>query len=259
MHGHFSSVQTLVESAHTTQKTLIAHESQKSSQLKGTATMHRDIQDIKRDLKHVYWLGGSSCAGKSTIAQLFEDELGFDIYPIDPKWFGDHLHAADPKRHPGMVKYREAFDGLSIREIFETFSVENLIKLQINFFTEEFEMVIDDLYEFPKDKPILAEGTALFPSQVSPVTEPHQAIWLVATETHERKIRQQRMKQDSEWNFEMDPWFDDMITWSSKRKERTTSQAEQLGLKFIETDGIRSVQDTFDMIKSHFELESNNP
>lgn len=218
--------------------------------------MNRDIQDIKRDLKHVYWLGGSSCAGKSTIAQMLEEELGLDIYPIDPKWFGDHLQAADPKRHPGMVKYRETFDGLSIREIFEKFPVDDLIELQMNFFTEEFEMIIDDLYELPKDKPILAEGTALFPSQVSPVTEPHQAIWLVATETHERKIRQQRMKTEPEWNLEMGLWFDDMITWSARRKERTTSQAEQLGLRVIETDGNRSVQDTFDIIKSHFKLSS---
>ena len=201
----------------------------------------------------MYWLGGSSCAGKSTIAELFENELGFDIYPIDPKWMGDHLHAADPERHPGMVKYRESL-GPSIQEIFETVPVEDLVELQINFFTEEFEMIVDDLYEFPKDRPILAEGTALFPSQVGPVTESHQAIWLVATQTFERKIRQQRNEQLPEWNFEMGPWFDSMITWSSKRKERTTAQAEQLGLKVIETDGSRSVQETFDMIKSHFKL-----
>ena len=124
--------------------------------------MNRVPQDIKRDLTHVYWLGGSSCAGKTTMSERFEKELGFDIYHIDPKWFGDHLHAADPERHPGMVKHRESVEGLGLQEIFETIPVDDFVESQIQFFTEEFGMIVDDLYEFPKDKPILAKARLSF-------------------------------------------------------------------------------------------------
>ena len=209
---------------------------------------NRDIQDIKRDLKHVYWLGGSSCAGKSTIARLFADELGFELYAIDPKWFGDHLHAADPERHPGMVKYRESL-GPTLPEIFNTVPVDDLVESQINFFIEEFEMIVDDLYELPKDRPILAEGTALLPPQVGQITDPNRAIWLVATESFERKIRQERIEKDSNERFIPAPWFDNLIAWSSKRRARTVSEAQELGLEVLETDGSRSIENTFEMIK----------
>ena len=220
--------------------------------------MNRDIQDIKRDLTHVYWLGGSSCAGKTTISERFENQLGFSLYHTDSKWWTDHMQSAEPDCHPGMVAYREFTSSTqSIQEWFDTIPVADLVELQIKFFTEEFEMIIDDLYELPRDQPILAEGSALSPSQVSSVTEPHQALWLISTESFERNIRQQRFEGNPD--IEIGPWFDNMITWSSKRKKRTISQAEHLGLKVIETDGNRSIQDTFDMIRSHFKLETNNP
>ena len=53
--------------------------------------MKRDLEDIKHDLSHVYWIGGTSRGGKSTVAKAIEKEFGFSVYVHDRKWVdGDH-------------------------------------------------------------------------------------------------------------------------------------------------------------------------
>jgi adenylate kinase family enzyme len=216
--------------------------------------MKRELEDIKRDLSHVYWIGGASRGGKTTVAEAIVDEFLFSIYHHDEKWLnGDHAQMADPERHPAMFKLRDFLKDWNIQKLqsyFENSPVDELVETQIDFFTEEFEMVVDDLYELPRDKPIIAEGAGLLPEQVSRVTTPDKAIWLVATEAFERKKRP--------WeDHKSESWYDKMIEWSTKRKERVVSHAERLGLKVVVTDGNRSIEDTINLVKSHFGLCSN--
>lgn len=211
--------------------------------------MKRNLEDIKRDLSHVYWIGGASRGGKTTVAKAIVDEFNFSIYHHDEKWLsGDHAQMADPERHPTMFKFRDLFEDLNVQSYFENSPVDELVEDQINFFIEEFEMVVDDLYEFPRDQPIVAEGSGLLPEQVGRVTDPHRAIWLVSTEAFERKMRPFSDQEKSE------PWFNNAIEWSTKRKERLVLQAEGLGLRVIETDGSRGIDDTINLVKAHFGL-----
>ena len=161
---------------------------------------------------------------------------------------GDHARVADPDRHPAMVRFREILSHMSVPQLFETFPVDELVEGTINYFIEEFEMVVDDLYELPRDKPIVAEGSGILPGPVSRVTKPNRTIFLVATEAFERRRRSQANQESPE------PWFEKMIESSSKRREQTVLQAEHLELKIIETDGSRSIEDTFDLVKGHFGL-----
>ena len=39
--------------------------------------------NIKNKAHLIYWLGGSTCAGKSTISNVFSEKYGFTIYHCD--------------------------------------------------------------------------------------------------------------------------------------------------------------------------------
>lgn len=38
---------------------------------------------LKEQLKHIYWLNGGACAGKTTMAKKFVNELGFQTLGYD--------------------------------------------------------------------------------------------------------------------------------------------------------------------------------
>jgi len=131
--------------------------------------------------------------------------------------------------------------------ICETYPVDQLVQDQIDFFTEQFEMVVDDLYALPADNPVVAEGSGLLPDCVSRVADRQKGIWMVSTQGFEQEMRP-FVGQKSE------PWFEKLTEWSAKRREHTVTRAEQLGLKIVETDGSRTTADTIELVKTHFGL-----
>ncbi len=60
-------------------------------------------QDPRGDLDHVLWLGGSTCAGKTSVAKRLAASHGLRVYHCDDA-FEDHRKRADPDRHPGFCR-----------------------------------------------------------------------------------------------------------------------------------------------------------
>ena len=110
--------------------------------------MERGLEDIKRDLSHVYWIGGASRGGKSTVAEAIEKEFGFSVYAHDRKWIdGDHTRMADPDRHPTMFRYRDLYEDFAIHKNFNQFlekyyafaPLDELVEDQFGFFAEQVQ------------------------------------------------------------------------------------------------------------------------
>jgi adenylylsulfate kinase-like enzyme len=51
----------------------------------------RDSASLTSRLRHVYWIGGASGSGKSTIARRLADRHGLRLYSTD-EVMGDHAH-----------------------------------------------------------------------------------------------------------------------------------------------------------------------
>ncbi|MDA0744945.1 MAG: hypothetical protein O2954_00360 [bacterium] len=215
--------------------------------------MGHDLENIRRDLSHVYWIGGSSRGGKTTVARALGKEFDFSIYHHDEKWLnGEHTSKADPERHPTMFHYRHLYNFYKSRSaLIEAFMsmgpVEHLIEDQFKFWVEEFEMVIDDLYEMPRDKPIVAEGMGLLPEQICQVATPHKSVCLLAAEAAEQEMI--RKHPDGS-----EPWFGKFVEWRALFTERMIAQAERFGVRITEAAGVRSIEDTYAQIKNVFGL-----
>ena len=111
----------------------------------------------KHDLGHVFWLGGSPCAGKSSIGNILASRFKFDVYHADDA-FEAHARRFDPVLHPTLTRWcASSWDERWMQPL------DGLVRDVIDCYREHFTLILGDVLSAPKDKPLLVEGTALLP------------------------------------------------------------------------------------------------
>ncbi|HOO60438.1 MAG TPA: hypothetical protein PLF44_04515 [Candidatus Mcinerneyibacteriales bacterium] len=121
------------------------------------------------------FIGGSPCAGKSTVSGLLSRDTGWKVHHCDDT-IQDHLKRAHPKRHPVMF----AMARMSWEEMFMQ---DPLFQVQQEFlyYEEEFSLFLEDLESYGM-APLIAEGTGLLPKMVAHLgVPPKRAVFLVPT------------------------------------------------------------------------------
>src|SRR5205823_6244631 len=139
------------------------------------------MSDSERRLEDVFWLGGSPCAGKTSISEIIASRFDLDVYRVDEA-FESHARRFDPLRHPALTKWSQSsWDQRWMQP------VDSLLQDVITCYREHFTLVLEDILPLPKRKFLLVEGTALLPSQVADVlSRQSRAIWLVPTADFQR-------------------------------------------------------------------------
>jgi hypothetical protein len=128
-------------------------------------------------LRQVYWLGGGSRAGKSTIARRIAATRGFQLYSTDVA-LAEHASRSSAECHPLLAE----FIAMDMDERWVNRSPETMLETFPWFRGECFEMIIDDLLQFPKESPVIVEGYRLLPRLVLPfLAIPCHAVWLIPT------------------------------------------------------------------------------
>jgi 2-phosphoglycerate kinase len=128
-------------------------------------------------LRHVYWIGGGSGAGKSTMARGLAAKHGLRLYSTDDA-MADHGAAMPPEDCPYLAEFKrmsmdERWVDRSPQTMFETFHW---------FRGEGFGLIVEDLLRLPPDQGVIAEGFRLLPQLVKPLLDrPGQAVWLIPT------------------------------------------------------------------------------
>lgn len=187
-------------------------------------------------LPRVYWIGGSACAGKTTITKRLAARHGLVAYHCDER-FDDHLRRADPERHRRFLR-------LARRPPEDLWrgSVDEQTRDLHGFYEDEFELVVDDLRALSAGGPVLAEGAGLLPARVGA----RQALWLVTTpELRRRRHRTRR------------PWAEELVAgrrdpgaahrrWMERDDrfaELIVSQARRAGAAVLVDDGRLSLEE----------------
>jgi 2-phosphoglycerate kinase len=120
----------------------------------------------------MYWIGGGSGAGKTTIARRLAGRHGMRVYDTDAV-MGDHARRSDPATSPQLAAFRAmSMDERWLRPppvMLETFHW---------FRGEAFDLILDDLAALPDGPPVIAEGFRLLPGLVP---DPARAVWLLPT------------------------------------------------------------------------------
>lgn len=132
---------------------------------------------IHKTFSQAYILGGSPCSGKSTIAKSLADRYDLGFYKIDD-YSRDHQAVCQPGRHPVMSRISR----MGWNEIWSR-PVATQVQEEMEYYREEFELILADLGGYDPGKPIILEGAALLPELIAalPVNR-NRVLYLVPTE-----------------------------------------------------------------------------
>lgn len=208
------------------------------------------LKTLQRQLAHVYWLGGSPCAGKSSIADNLVQTYGFQIYRCDDAFFR-HEKIVTLEHQP--IFYRLVH--LSSEELWMKRPIEQQIAEEIALYREEFPLFLDELLCLPGSKPILVEGAALLPEYVKPLLlNSRHALWVVPTREFQLEHYPDRtwakdvVKECSDPEQAFKNWMERDIGFASFVICETT----RLALDVLVVDGKHTLTENIEESKQHF-------
>lgn len=182
-------------------------------------------------IPRVYWIGGSACSGKTTIANILSEKHGFTVYHCD-EHLGKHIEVSNIQEHPNLNKAIN----ISWNEIL-SMSVKEYLKWSIGLFTEEFEMILEDLCKLSEDRTILAEGIGLLPGLIyNRIPDIDSAVWVVADEFFYKKhqIKRKELFERIKECSNPEQSLNNYMSYDLAIGTHIINDAKRLGLNVIE-------------------------
>jgi hypothetical protein len=189
----------------------------------------------------VFWLGGGSGAGKTTLARAVAGRLDLAVYHIDV--FGyEHLR----RMRRGPFPETQSFNEMSYAQRW----LRDPTALAAQFLTlsrERMPLILEDVATLTPGPTILAEGPQLLPELVAPLLGGTAgALWLLPTADVGRRgvaARAEVVPISEEEQASENRYQRDVLVTSALRRG-----ASELGLGSVEVDGRRSLDDMVDVL-----------
>lgn len=129
----------------------------------------------RRRLAHVYWIGGGSGAGKTTIAAELAARHRLRVYSAD-----EAMAEHDRRSALGGAPLLARFKAMDMDERWVSRCPEVMLETFHWFRGELFGLIVGDLLALPAQPGVIAEGFRLLPPLVAPLlADPRQAVWLL--------------------------------------------------------------------------------
>lgn len=193
----------------------------------------------------VWWVAGSPCSGKTTLAQRLAADLGADLYSCDDA-FDRHAAAVTAATGPTLKKVTSWSAARRLAQ-----PVEVQVRDVLALCQEQWPLILTDLRGAPG--PVVVEGAALLPEELASLGIPAgRAVWVVPTEDFQREHYAQRA-----WALELvastgDPAgsFERWMQRDARFAEQMTARARRLGYPVVLTDGTVSPDDALTAVTS---------
>jgi 2-phosphoglycerate kinase len=211
-----------------------------------------DPAALQARLRHVYWIGGGSGAGKSTIARRLAARHGLRTYATDDV-MSDHARRSTAEDCPMLSE----FFAMDMDERWVKRSPETMLETFHWFRGEGFGMIVDDLLRLPTEPGVIVEGFRLLPHLVKPLlAAPSHAVWLLPTPGFRRAAIDSR---GSTWNIAgktSDPEraLSNLLERDEMFTERLHEEAKRLELHVIEVDTTMAEDDLAERVTEAFGL-----
>ncbi len=200
----------------------------------------------------IFYIGGSPCSGKSSIAELLEKKYNFKYYKLD-----DKLEEYTKRANMAGKTYSSKYYKMSIDEIWLRTPAEQNDE-EIEIYKEIFEYVLEDLKQLEPEVSIIAEGAGFLPELMDEIGVPkNEYICIVPTKEFQIEKYAQR------------PYIPYVLEGSSDKKrafqnwmERdalfaidVVTSARELGYPSIITNYETSIEENLAIVEKVFELK----
>jgi hypothetical protein len=209
-----------------------------------------DAAGLRERLRHVYWIGGGSGAGKSTIARRLAARHDLGVYATD-----DAMPDHGRRIRPGAAPFLADFVAMDMDQRWVHRPPRVMLETFHWYRGEGFGLIVEDLVGGPAEPGVIAEGFRLLPRLVRPLlAERRQAVWLLPTPGFRRAAFERRGSLWEIANKTSDPQraLRNLLERDRLFTERLGAEARDLGLQVIEVDGgvseaglVARVADTF--------------
>lgn len=207
---------------------------------------------LRERLRHVYWIGGGSGAGKSTIARRLAARHGLRLYSTDDVMPG-HASRTTAEDSPFLSEFKV----MDMDERWVHRSPATMLETFHWFRGEGFGLIIEDLLQLPNAPGAIVEGFRLLPRLVQPLlTVPEQAVWLLPTPGFRRAAFHSR---GSTWDIarrtsDPETALRNLLERDRMFTERLREEASQLELRVFEVDATVSEDQLSELVTAAFGL-----
>lgn len=205
------------------------------------ASATADGTALRERLRHVYWIGGGSGGGKSTIARRVAARHGLRLYATDDA-MAEHARRSSPEDSPWLHRFMamdmdERWVGRAPSTMLETFHW---------FRGEGFDLIVEDLLRLPRE-PVVVEGFRLLPRLVAPLlSAPTRAVWLLPTPGFREAVFAGRGGAASGFlarTTDPERALHNLLARDAMFTEVLREETTRLGLPAIEVDGTMTEDD----------------
>ena len=196
-------------------------------------------------MKEIYYMGGSPCCGKSTIAEMISERYGFQYYKVDDDLFNFIEKGAEDGDE--WLKY---ISGMSLDQLWLrnpiTLNEEALIT-----YKKLFPYFIGELNKLDENTPIITEGAAFLPFLINELgVDKAHYFYMIPTREFQMKHYLKRewvadyLASCSDKKTAFTNWMERDVLFATSVRE----QAKALGYKGFIVDGSKSIADTFGLV-----------
>ena len=191
---------------------------------------------LRERLRHVYWIGGGSGAGKSTIARRIADAHGLCVYSTDDV-MAEHARRSTREECPLLHR----FMAMDMDERWVNRSPHAMLDSFHWFRGEAFDMIVDDLLRLPREPAVIAEGFRLLPHLVGPLLAmPGHAVWLLPTPEFRQAVFASRGEPRAGFlarTSDPERALRNLLERDRRFTEILRDEATRLGMPVVEVDG----------------------
>lgn len=201
-------------------------------------------------MDHVYWIGGGSGGGKSTVARRLATRHDLRLYATDAV-MAEHARRSTPADSPQLSR----FMAMDMDERWLDRTPETMLETFHWFRGEGFSFIVDDLQAQRRE--VIAEGFRLLPRLVKPLlSDPRRAVWLLPT----ARFREAAFASRGElWKIagktrNPEKALENLLVRDRLFTDRLSAETKELGLAVIEVDTGLAEDDLVSQVTAAFAL-----